>query len=97
MQTHKNRILPGVQRGHYSADYNGSTIVTDSASPIVDAAKAILAAGMAPSDELRVICSDATFSPMPLHRLAAPRTLRSTADYQYQLARQSPISAPFRR
>jgi hypothetical protein len=97
MQTHTIRILPGVQPGRYSVA--GAVQIADSASPIIDAAKAILAAGMAPSDELRIVSADATFSDMPLGKLAAPRqrTLRSTADYQHHLARQQPISAPLWR
>ena len=90
---HSIRLIPA-SAGKYSADHNGSTIVTDSASPIIDAAKAILAAVANDRDLMHVICGDATIADMPLHRLAAPRqrTLRSESDYQHALARQEPIS-----
>ncbi len=95
---HSIRLIPA-SPGKYSADHNGSTIVTDSASPIIDAAKAILAAGADDRDTLSVVSPDVTILDMPLRKIAAPRprTLRSESDYQRALARQEPISASSRR
>jgi hypothetical protein len=85
--------------GRYSAEHKGRIIVTDSASVIADAARAILASGANDHDTIHVVSRDVSIADMPLHRLAAPRprTLRSTADYQHALARQEPISAPLWR
>jgi hypothetical protein len=69
---HSIRLIPA-SPGKYSADHNGSTIVTDSASPIIDAARAILAAGASDHDTMHVTCPDVSVIPQPLHRLAAPR------------------------
>jgi hypothetical protein len=99
MTRHTIRILPGATPGRYSAEHKGRIIVIDSASPIIDAARTILAAGANDHDTLHVVSADATFSDMPLGKIVAPRprTLRSTADYQHALARQEPISASSRR
>jgi hypothetical protein len=92
MTRHTIRLIPA-SAGHYSADYNGSTIVADSAKPIIDSALALKANGANDRDMLRVVSADVTFSEMPLGKLATPRarTLRSTADYQHALARQLPL------
>jgi hypothetical protein len=53
-----------------------------SATPIIDAAKALLAAGASPDDELHVDARpDFKFIPMSLGRLTAPR--RPTPKYNF--------------
>jgi hypothetical protein len=79
--------------GKYSVTLDGRTLVNNSASPILDAALALKSSGLADDHDLvSVTGADFAFIPTPIHRLLAPRyrTLRSTADYQHALARQSP-------
>jgi hypothetical protein len=69
---HAIRLSPA-SPGRYSAEFNGSAIVTDSKSAITDAARVILASGASPEDELCVAGTDFSFIPMPIGTLAAPR------------------------
>jgi hypothetical protein len=79
--------------GLYSVTLDGRTIVNGSASPVKDAAHAILASSGRYGDTLKVVCADYSIADMTLGALTATRhrTLKSTADYQHHLARQSPL------
>ena len=85
---HTIRITPA-SPGKYSADLAGQTIVADSAAPIVDAAKAILASGADDHDTLHVISADATFSAVTLAKLATDHKPPRHSDVARWLKAQS--------
>ena len=74
MQTHRIRLLPGAQPGRFDVEHAGAILVTDSETPVIAAAHALKANGAHDQDTIHLVSSDCTWSPMPLHRLTAPRS-----------------------
>lgn len=70
MSTHRITIHPS---GRDLYRVSGTVDLYDTGTPIPDAARSLIAAGASPSDMLTVASQDATFSPMPLGKLAAER------------------------
>lgn len=60
-------------RIHISGERVAGAVALTSHEPVIAAAKALLALGASPSDELSVTCPDVTFIPMTIGKLAAPR------------------------
>ena len=65
----QHRITIRPSGGEYRV--SGAVIVEATGTPMPDAARALIAAGASPSDELSVASQDATFVPMALGKLAA--------------------------
>jgi hypothetical protein len=71
---HQIRLHVAAVPGKYNVEHAGAILVADSDAPVIAAAHALKASGFDDHDMLHVVSSDCTWSPMPLHRLTAPRS-----------------------
>ena len=74
MTLHTIRLRATAQPGRCSVEHAGAIIVTDSASPIQDAAAKLKANGAGDSDMVHVVGADFVFSATPIWKLTAPRS-----------------------
>jgi hypothetical protein len=63
---------------------SGAVTLEDTGAPIPDAARALISAGASPSDTMSIASQDATFSPMPLGKLAATHKAPRKSDLAAQ-------------
>jgi hypothetical protein len=70
MSTHRVR-LNMISSGRYAV--TGATTITSTATPIIDAAAALKAAGADDSDLLAVTCGEITVSPATIAAILRPR------------------------
>ena len=62
LPTHSIAIRPTDRPGHHTV--SGAVSVASTASPVIEAAKALKAAGANDRDLIRVVCADINFSPV---------------------------------